>query len=68
MAERDRPGSAEGDIIDDDIVIVSPEMIRAGVGALVSESYGTPQEDLAGLIYMAMEYQRRREAASLTNS
>jgi len=62
MIRRDRPES------DDDLVEVSPTMIRAGLDALSDESQATPQEDLVDLIYTAMEYQRRREAASSTKS
>lgn len=57
MTSRDRP---------DDPVVVSEEMRRAGVEALRDQSYATSHEELVDLIYMAMEYQRRREAASLT--
>lgn len=58
MTSRDRP---------DELVVVSSEMIDAGVEALREQSHATPQGDLVNLIYMAMEYQRRREAASLTS-
>jgi hypothetical protein len=49
-------------------VEISEGMIRAGVDALKEESYAIPQEELVDLIYSAMEYQRRREAASRTSS
>lgn len=45
---------------DDDLVIVSREMERAGVAALIKEGFATPQDELVSLIYMAMEYQRRK--------
>ena len=69
MNERDRSAPSVGEnIVDDDVVIVSPQMTKTGVGALLAECYGTPKDDLVGLIYMAMEYQRRRDLASLTSS
>lgn len=49
------------------LVFISESMIRAGVEALEEESYSTPHSDLVDLIYSAMEYQRRREEASLTS-
>jgi hypothetical protein len=58
MTSHDRP---------DDLVAVSEGMIRAGIEALRGESYATSQEELVDLIYTAMEYQRRREAASATS-
>ena len=51
----------------EDLVRVSPEMIKRGVEALREESHATPHEELVDLIYTAMEYQRRRDAASATN-
>lgn len=53
---------------DDDLVCVTPDMLRAGVRALREETYASPHEDVVGLIYMAMEYQRRRASASITKS
>jgi hypothetical protein len=50
----------------DEVVEVSPAMIVAGVRALSDESYSAPYEEIVDLIYTAMEYQRRREAASST--
>jgi hypothetical protein len=58
VPERDRP----------ELVEVTSAMIGAGVNALREEGFATPQEDLVNLIYMAMEYQRRRESASITKS
>jgi hypothetical protein len=55
MTSRDRP---------DKIVVVSAEMIRAGMAALREETFGSSHGELVSLIYMAMEYQRRRDAAS----
>ena len=52
----------------DDLVTVTPAMIAAGLSALREEGFSTPQEELVDLIYTAMEYQRRREAASETKS
>lgn len=52
----------------EEVVAVSSGMISAGIRALLEESYSTPREDLVDLIYTAMEYQRRREAASETSS
>ena len=60
MTSRDRP--------DDELVQVSAGMIRAGLDALREETFSTSQEELVDLIYSAMEYQRRREAASATKS
>jgi hypothetical protein len=51
----------------EELVRVSPAMIEAGVRAMLEESYSTPREELVDLIYTAMEYQRRREAASATS-
>lgn len=47
------------------LVVVSEGMIRAGMEALSSETFATPWEELVDLVYTAMEYQRRREIASL---
>jgi hypothetical protein len=49
-------------------VEVSPAMLKAGVEALREETFAAPQEELASLIYMAIQYQRRRECASATIS
>lgn len=49
---------------DNDLVQVSPAMIRRGVEALLEEPRSTPNDELVDLIYTAMEYQRRREFAS----
>lgn len=46
----------------------SPGMIRRGVEAMLEEPRSTPDEDLVDMIFTAMEYQRRREAASATIS
>ena len=50
----------------EELVAVSEGMTRSGIDALKEGTYGTPMEELVALIYMAMEYQRRREAASST--
>jgi len=53
---------------EDELVQVTQAMIRAGVEALREEPYSTPHAELVDLIYSAMEYQRRRDAASRTKS
>jgi hypothetical protein len=53
---------------DGELVQVSEEMVRAGLEAVHEEPYGTSHEELVDLIYTAMEYQRRREAASSTSA
>ena len=53
---------------DDEIVQVSVPMLRAGIERLREQSFAASQEDIVGLIYMAMEYQRRREDASFVKS
>ena len=52
----------------DEIAEANEAMVRAGVDAIRDESHATPHSDLVNLIYMAMEYQRRRDTASSTKS
>lgn len=57
--------------IADEVVVVTPEMVVAGVEALREEGFATSHEDLVSLIYMAMEYQRSRGSradASFSNA
>lgn len=54
--------------MNESLVEVSPDMIRRGVETLLEERFSTPHEEIVSLVFMAMEYQRRREVASRTKS
>ena len=60
MDSRDRPA--------DGFVECSASMIEAGIRALREETFHTPHDEVVSLVYMAMEYQRIRDAASRTIS
>jgi len=62
--QREVSHASEKEVEMDDFVQVSEGMRRVGVEALREESYGASHEELVDLIFTAMEYQRRREAAS----